>query len=182
MKQFCFFVLIVFFFSGCGSVSAPKNELNQPSLEPVSFHQEIYKNIRFGYSFAIPEGMVVYTLTHEQTAAPAKEDSETIFLVDGETNFFTMRGIEDSTESAHQWLSDHVSFFYPTGEAGQRVGELAGQQAFFLSGDGTVISPARLIVVQFEQNMIVITYEKEIEAFDSLLESFTFIPTEGYLD
>ena len=179
MKYLSFSLIFLLFFSGCGAIPAPVKEADQTDLEPVFDDHETYQNTHFGYSFDIPEGMVVYTLTDEQLAVPAQEDSETVFLIDGETNFFTVRGIEDSTRSAHEWLTDHFSFFYPTGEAGQRVGELAGQQAFFLSGDGTATSPARLIVVEFEEKTIVITYEKEIEAFDTLLDSIKFLHTEG---
>jgi len=179
MKYLSFSLVFFLFFSGCGTVPAPVKETDQTVSEPIFNDQETYKNTNFGYSFYIPEGMAVYTLTDEQLAVPAKEDSETIFLIDGETNFFTVRGIEESTKSAHEWLSDHFSFFYPTGEAGQRVGELAGQQAFFLSGDGTATSPARVIVVQFQEKTIVITYEKELEAFERLLDSIEFNQIES---
>ncbi len=179
MKYLSFYLIFLVFFSGCGTVPVSGTQVDQTVSEPILEDQETYKNTHFGYSFVIPEGLAVYTLTDEQLAVPATEDSETIFLIDGETNFFTIRGIEDSTKSAHEWLSDHFSFFYPTGEAGQRVGDLAGQQAFFLSGDGTATSPARLIVVEFEEKTIVITYEKEVETFDTLLDSIQFIHTEG---
>src|SRR3989339_1368462 len=157
MKYLSFSLIFLLFFSGCGTIPAPDTQAEQPSVESFSDDLEIYKNTYFGYSFNIPKGMAVYTLTDEQLAGPAQEDSETIFLIEGETNFFTIRGIEEPTMSAHEWLSDHFSFFYPIGEAGQRVGELAGQQAFFLSGEGTTVSPARLIAVEVQDKIIVIT-------------------------
>ncbi|PJE77211.1 hypothetical protein COV05_00325 [Candidatus Uhrbacteria bacterium CG10_big_fil_rev_8_21_14_0_10_48_16] len=175
MKVLWLLIGPILFLSGCGSVA----EIPETNLAPVEeqvdlIQGEQYINTRFGYAFGVPEGMGVYALTAEQTAVGAEADSSLVFLVEGETNFFTIRGIEEA-RSPHEWLTQNLAFFYPTGEASQRLGEFAGSQALFLRGAGTSESPAQLIVFRLGEYLIVITYEQETEVFETVLESFSAI-------
>ncbi len=165
----CTVLLVV---SGCG-ISTPASEIvpKNEEKEVVSPQENIYQNTRFGYRITLPEGAVPYALTQEQTAISAQEDSGVIFFVEGETNFFTIRGIE-GVRSPHEWLSQNLSFFYPTGDAAQQIVEFAGGQAFVLKGSGTASSPARLIVLPLNGNLIVISYEQDTKTFEDLVDSF----------
>ncbi|MFA4845206.1 MAG: hypothetical protein WC654_01460 [Patescibacteria group bacterium] len=134
-----------------------------------------YENTRFGYRFIVPDGALVYALNLEgQTARLAEPQDEIVFVVGDGSNVLTIRGI-DGEVSSHQWLTDHVTFFYPTGEAAQQIQELDGRQALALYGDGSSGSPARILVVQNGEQLIVITFEQEAEVFDRILTSFSFI-------
>ncbi len=175
MKRVWPLFVALFLLSGCGLVlpsPGDSSELMEP--EVVLAQENEYQNTRFRYSLLVPEGRALYALTPEQTAMTASEESEVVFLVDGETNFFAVRGIED-TRTPHEWLTKNLSFFYPTGDAAQRVGELGGEQAIFLRGSGTSTSPARLIVLSHEGVLIVISYEQDTETFEVLVESFRIL-------
>ncbi|HLD20732.1 MAG TPA: hypothetical protein VJB64_01405 [Patescibacteria group bacterium] len=175
MKGIWFIGAVMFFASGCGVTSLPPETVSQTSEnEAVLLQENAYQNTRFGYRLAIPEGTTPYALTPEQTAVSAQEESDVVFLVEGETNFFTVRGIEGAG-SPHEWLTQNLSFFYPTGDAAQQVGELAGEQAIFLRGSGTATSPARLIVLSWNGNLIVISYEQDTGTFEELVSSFQLI-------
>lgn len=175
MKPFWLLFGLCFFLVGCGTPDvSTQSSTPQADSQPESVQADVYQNTRFGYAFEIPDKMDLYALTEEQTAVSASGDSEVIFLVEGETNFFTVRGMED-TRSPHEWLSQNLVFFYPTGDAAQRVGEISGQQAIFLRGSGTATSPARLIVFQLHGNLLVITYEQDSQAFDRLMETFEIL-------
>lgn len=175
MLRFWLFFASILVISGCGTVPAVADS-QQPSMDSDSAptQENRYHNTRFGYSFVVPEGLAVYALTPEQTAVAASEDSEVVFLVDGETNFFTVQGIEDS-RTPHEWLTENLLFFYPTGDAAQRVGEFAGTQAIFLRGSGTPTSPTQLIVCSLEGKLIVVSYEQDTPTFQSLVETFSAI-------
>ncbi|TAL50979.1 hypothetical protein EPN81_01230 [Patescibacteria group bacterium] len=175
MKAILLLSALVFVVSGCGLTSVtPEIGSGTFEPEPVLPLENSYQNTRFGYVFGVPEGRTVYALTHEQTAVAAREDSDVIFLVEGETNFFTVRGIED-VRSSHEWITKNLPFFYPTGDAAQQVGEFAGAQAIFLRGGGTATSPARLIVLSWNGNLIVISYEQDTGTFEELMETFQLI-------
>lgn len=175
MKGIWLICAVVFFAPGCGVTSLPPETASQTSEnEAVLMQENTYQNTRFGYRLAIPEGGTPYALTPEQTAISASEDSDVVFLVEGETNFFTIRGIED-VRSPHEWLTQNLSFFYPTGDAAQQVGTFAGEQAIFLRGSGTATSPARLIVLSWNGNLIVISYEQDTSTFEELVDSFELI-------
>lgn len=175
MRHTYLFLLIIVVVSGCGTVvSTDESLVTFTDSTALEVQKNGYRNTRFGYGFDVPEGLVVYALTDSQTAVAASEDSEVVFLVDGETNFFTVRGIEDS-RTPHEWLTENLLFFYPIGDAAQRVGEFAGAQAIFLRGSGTPTSPAQLIVCSLEGKLIVVSYEQETPTFQSLVESFTSI-------
>ena len=166
---------LLFLLAGCGStVSEPESEPQPPAQEVDSGPESRYRNSRFGYALNPPENLPVYALTPEQTAVLADEQAEVVFLVENETNFFTIRGIQDS-RSAHEWVTQNILFFYPTGDAAQRVTEFAGHQAIVLTGSGTTESPAKLIVFQYNGNLIVISYEHDTPTFESLLEAFLTI-------
>src|SRR3989338_4254807 len=94
----------LFVLSGCGQ-ALPSSEDSLGRMEPegVLVQENEYQNARFGYALLVPEGMALYALTAEQTAVAASEESDVVFLVEGETNFFTIRGIED-TRTPHEWL------------------------------------------------------------------------------
>ncbi|MBI4437648.1 hypothetical protein HY631_01720 [Candidatus Uhrbacteria bacterium] len=160
---------------GCGQ-TVPENSERPAPAEPNAQEGTIYQNTRFGYRFTVPGGALVYALNLEdQTARLAEPEDEVVFVPEQGTNVLTVRGIEGA-ESPHTWLTQHVSFFYPQGEAAQRVETLDGQQALSLYGEGTSDSPARLTVVQPGAALIVVTFEQETEAFESILASFDFIP------
>ncbi|MBI4435381.1 hypothetical protein HY630_01810 [Candidatus Uhrbacteria bacterium] len=162
----------LFVLSGCGQAApSPEDSLGRLEPEAVLAQGNEYQNTRFGYALLVPDGMALYGLTPEQTAVAASEESDVVFLVEGETNFFTVRGIEDK-RTPHEWLTENLSFFYPTGDAAQRIGELGGEPAIFLRGSGTSTSPARLIVLSREGTLLVISYEQETDTFESLVESF----------
>ena len=161
--------------SGCGTVPL----VVEPTVDPAStgsfeVQENRYRNTRFGYALQVPDGAILYALTPEQTAVAADEDADVVFLVDGETNFFTVRGVEDS-RTPHEWLTQNLSFFYPTGDAAQMVGEFAGTQAIFLQGSGTATSPARLIVLSTGEKLIIISYEQDTALFESLVGSFSLL-------
>ena len=159
------------FFSGCGAVGQTTFSVTEPPIEtPPSNEASVYTNDRFGFSFEIPESFQVFALTPEQTAVEATADSDLVFLVEEESNFFTIRGIK-STQSAHEWLTQNLAFFYLDGQAGQRVGEIDGHQAIFLTGSGTSSSPARVILIQLSERFLIVTFEKESAVFEALLES-----------
>ncbi|NQV90165.1 hypothetical protein HQ487_02045 [Candidatus Uhrbacteria bacterium] len=173
MKGFWILFGAIIILPGCGAVGSGSLISDTPLVveeTDVSPH-EMYSNTQFGYAFEIPEGMTVYAVTDDQTAVHADESSRLIFLVDGETNFFTIRVVED-VRSTHEWLSQNLSFFYPTGEAAQRVGEIAGEQAIFLRGAGTNESPAQVIVFQLHGALVVISYEQETEVFQQVINNF----------
>lgn len=175
MKRVWFFFAGILLISGCGTVPLAIEPVSNSTTSGVLEVQENgYRNTRFGYVLQVPEGVTLYAITPEQTAVAADEQSEVVFLVDGETNFFTVRGIEDS-RTPHEWLTENLSFFYPTGDAAQRVGEFAGTEAIFLQGTGTVASPARLVVFSLEGKLIIISYEESTTMFESLVESFSLI-------
>lgn len=175
MKRVWFFFAGILLLTGCGTVPLA-NEPADDSTTSDSFEvqENEYRNTRFGYGLQVPDGATLYALTPEQTAVAADENSDVVFLVDGETNFFTVRGIED-TRTPHEWLTQNLSFFYPTGDAAQRVGEFAETQAIFLQGSGTATSPARLIVLSLEGKLIIISYEQDTALFESLVGSFSLL-------
>lgn len=160
---------------GCGKTIEQVDESAVLTL-PEEVEGSVYQNTRFGYEFVVPDGTLVYALNLEdQTARLAGPDDEIVFVAGVGTNVLTIRGIQGS-ESPHQWLTQHVAFFYPKGEAAQRLEQIDGQQALSLYGDGTSDSPARLLVTQNGEQLIVITFEQEDELFDSILSSLRFIP------
>lgn len=158
---------------GCGKT--PEQPEGSPILVSSAGEEgSIYQNSRFGYEFTIPDGALVYALNLEdQTARLAGSDDEIVFVAGEGTNVLTIRGIENGG-SAHEWLTNHVSFFYPKGEAAQQIEELDRRQTLSLYGEGTSDAPARLLVAQNQDDLIVITFEQEDELFDSILESFVF--------
>jgi hypothetical protein len=171
--------LLVFFpaillFSGCGTSVPPTVVSVVTESEQTESAETGYRNTRFGYVLEVPEGLTLFALTSEQTAVPADGESDVVFLVESETNFFTVRGIE-GTATPHEWITQNLSFFYPTGDAAQQVGEIDGVQAIFLRGAGTATSPARLIVLSREGKLIVISYEQETELFRRLVETLELI-------
>ncbi|MCR4313998.1 MAG: hypothetical protein NUV84_01995 [Candidatus Uhrbacteria bacterium] len=175
MKRVWLFFAGILLLAGCGTVPlSVEPVVDSTSSGSLEVQENWYRNTRFGYVLQVPDGATLYTLTPQQTAVVADEDSDVVFLVDGETNFFTVRGIEDS-RTPHEWLTQNLSFFYPTGDAAQRVGEFAGTQAIFLQGSGTASSPARLIVLSLGGTLIVISYEQDTALFESLVGSFSLI-------
>lgn len=175
MKRVWFFFTGIFLLTGCGTVPlAVEPVIDSTTSGALEVPGNGYRNTRFGYVLQVPEGTILYALTSEQTAVAADENSDVVFLVDGETNFFTVRGVQDS-RTPHEWLTQNLSFFYPTGEAAQRVGEFAGTQAIFLQGSGTATSPARLIVFSLGETLIVISYEQDTALFESLVGSFSLL-------
>lgn len=135
-----------------------------------------YVNLAYGYGFDPAEGYDVWELTQEQTAAPAGEEATMVFVIGEEDNLFTVRGI-DGARSAHEWISQEISFFYPSGNAAQRVGEIDGREAIYLRGTGGVDSPAHVVVVQNGEQLLVISYDRENTEFDTMLSTFTFLET-----
>lgn len=175
MKCVWLFLVSTFVISGCGTTSwVVEQVVESDAAVSIDVQENGYRNTRFGYVLQVPDGVTLYTLTPEQTAVTADEDSDIVFLVDGETNLFTVRGIEDN-RTPHEWLTQNLSFFYPTGNAAQRVGEFAGKEAIFLQGSGTATSPARLIVFSLGETLIVISYEQDTALFESLVGSFSLI-------
>ncbi|MEK7620079.1 MAG: hypothetical protein AAB413_02465 [Patescibacteria group bacterium] len=175
MKRALIFLAGFLLVSGCGvAPSAVEQVVDPDSSGSFEVQENGYRNTRFGYTLQVPEGTTLYGLTSEQTAVAADEDSDVVFLVDGETNFFTVRGVEDS-RTPHEWLTQNLSFFYPTGDAAQRVGEFVGTQAIFLQGTGTAVSPARLVVLSSEGKLIIISYEQDTVLFESLIDSFSLL-------
>lgn len=162
--------------SGCGVVSdAPQTRVSQEVETPdeVLIPEAGYVNTAFSYQFDPPEDAQLLALSDAQTATMADEESQIVFLIQDETNLFTVRAIEDS-RSVHEWLSQEFGFFYPTGEAGQWIDDLGGQQAIFLSGSGTVGSPARVIVARHGEHLFVLSYDREEVLFDAIVDSFLF--------
>jgi len=175
MKRIWLLISTFVLLAGCEATPVDVDiDVSKEQTQEVERSANEYQNTRFGYTLLIPEGMVAYALTQEQTAVPAAEDSEVVFFVDGETNFFTVRGIDDGRTS-HEWLTQNLPFFYPTGDAAQRVGEVSGASAIFLQGSGTPESPARLAVIAWNNVLIVVTYEQETPVFNALLESLSAI-------
>ena len=173
MNRTLYALTIILSLSGCGSVPAtPASTVEPEASGSVEIDRNRYQNARFGYEFWIPDGVTVYALTPEQTAVPAQAESDVVFLVDGETNFFTVRGIED-VRTPHEWLTQNLAFFYPTGDAAQRVGEFAGGEAIFLTGTGTATSPAKLIVCSLSGRLLIISYEQDSPLFDKVAQSFS---------
>lgn len=162
--------------SGCGSTESTMNSpsvdvSNQEDVMETMTDGPIYENQKFGYKIRIPDDQYVFELSSEQTAIKAEEDSEMVFIVEDQTNFLTIRGITEAIP-AHQWLSQNLFFFYPTGEAAQQIQTFAGVDAIVLKGTGASDSPARLMVFPFHEHLMVISYEKESEQFDQILSSF----------
>jgi outer membrane lipoprotein-sorting protein len=177
MNMFCMKVMYLAFFmafvaSGCGVASQEIVQSADSIVEEADVSNgNDYRNTRFGYRVQVPEGSVLFALTQEQTAVEADEQSDLVFFVENETNFFTIRGVED-VRSPHEWLTQNLNFFYPTGDAAQRVELFAGTQAISLRGNGTSESPAKLIVFQLHGKLIVITYEQDSSSFGAFLSSF----------
>lgn len=133
-----------------------------------------YRNEKYGYKFNMSEGIDVLAVDVDgQRAMSADAESEVVFVQDGETNFLTVRVITTG-ESAHDWLSKQLRFFYPTADAAQSVGELDGRQAIVLRGSGQGDSPACVMVVQNGESVVVITWERDSEIFKTVVESFEF--------
>lgn len=170
------FLILLLVISGCGTVEAP--QVVPDTVVPEDVAEEVepagYVNSVFYYQFDPPEDVQLLALSDEQIATLADEASDIVFMILDETNLFTVRAIED-TRSVHEWLSQEFGFFYPTGEAGQWVDELGGNQAIYLSGSGTVGSPARVIVARHGEHLIVISYDREEEQFEAIVDSFEFI-------
>jgi hypothetical protein len=171
-----FFLLLLLVVSGCGTIDAPQVVPDDVISEDIAEEVEPagYVNAAYYYQFDPPEDVQLLALSDAQTATLADEVSDIVFLILDETNLFTVRAIED-TRSVHEWLSQEFGFFYPTGEAGQWVDELGGNQAIYLSGSGTVGSPARVIVSRHGEHLIVISYDREEEQFEAIVDSFEFI-------
>ena len=172
-----FFTIMVLLLVGAGCTqSVEEQEISVDTGEPMVDEPSgaVYTNVRFGYAFEVPDGQMLYALTAQQTAVAADEQAQTVFLVENETNLFTIRGIENGG-SAHEWISTNLSFFYPTGDAAQRVGEVDGKQALFLTGQGTSPSPARVVVYEHEGDVIVISLERESLTFEEALASLIVV-------
>lgn len=169
-------LLLLLIVSGCGV--AQTSELVTPEVSDPVVQEEVieagYVNTAFYYQFTPPEEVQLLALSQEQTATFADEVSETVFFILDETNLFTIRAIQDD-RSVHEWLSQEFGFFYPTGEAGQIVDELGGQQAIVLTGSGTVGSPARVIVARHGEHLFVLSYDREEQAFEQVIDSFLFL-------
>ncbi|MBI5794267.1 hypothetical protein HZA87_04270 [Candidatus Uhrbacteria bacterium] len=166
------FVLLVLSV-GCGQTTAI-TQTAEDTTQPAQPQGTTYQNARFGYQFTVPDGTLVYALNLEdQTARLAGADDEIVFVAGEGTNVLTIRGVEGD-ESLHEWLTDHVAFFYPKGEAAQRIERIDGKQTIALYGAGTSGSPARLLVTQNDDRLIVITFEQEAELFDGILSTLTF--------
>lgn len=174
MHRLVAFFSAILILSGCGASVPPTAVSVVTDASQTEQQGNGYRNTRFGYVLGVPEDRILFALTSEQTAVPADGESDVVFLVESETNFFTVRGIE-GTVTPHEWITQNLSFFYPTGDAAQQVGEIDGVQAIFLRGSGTSTSPARLIVLSRDGKLIVISYELETELFDRLIETFEFI-------
>ncbi len=160
---------------GCGKTTEHVDESAALTL-PVEVAGSVYQNTRFAYEFTVSDGILVYALNLEdQTARLAGPEDEIVFVAGEGTNVLTVRGVEGQG-SPHEWLTSHVTFFYPKGEAAQQIQDLDGKQAITLYGDGTSDSPARLLVAQHDDQLIIITFEQEDERFDQILSSFTFTP------
>lgn len=170
------FVLLFFasfFVGGCGSVYEQEMLLESPA-QPKPSTQQVYENSRFQYQFSIPDGSIVYALNlADQTAHEAQNQDEVVFVTGEETNVLTIRGLE-TEQSAHEWLTQHLSFFYPTGEVAQTIGEIDGQRALFFLGEGAPDSPHRLIVVEQDHQLMIITIEQEAVLFEKILASLRF--------
>ncbi|NQV89135.1 MAG: hypothetical protein HQ488_02330 [Parcubacteria group bacterium] len=169
-----FVVVALLFIVGCGTQVDGVEQTDVVSLPEPPSHIGGYVNTAYGYQLDPLEEMEVWELTGEQAATKAGETATTIFIIEEEDNLFTVRGIDDA-RSSHEWLSQEVSFFYPSGDAAQRVGELDGEDAIFLRGTGAADSPARLIVAQHGSQLVVISHDHDNERFDLLLETFEFI-------
>ena len=157
---------------GCGQPVAISEEMTIPA-EPSFVEGSLYQNTRFGYEFTVPDGVSVYALNFEdQTAYLAGPEDEIVFVAGEGTNVLSIRGVQ-SEESAHTWLTSHVGFFYPNGEAAQQIDGRGGQQTLSLYGDGTSDSPARLMVIENKSQLLVITFEQEDAIFDTILSSFS---------
>lgn len=169
-----FLVAALLFIVGCGTQVDEVEQIDLVEVPEPSSQGGGYVNTAYGYQFDPPEEMDVWELTGDQAAAKAGETATTVFIIEEEDNLFTVRGIDDA-RSSHEWLSQEVGFFYPGGDAAQRVGKLDGEEAIFLRGTGAVDSPARLIVAQHGSQLVVISYDHESESFDSLVGTFKFI-------
>ncbi len=165
-------VPILLGFSGCEAVEVIPEAVKEDSATDVMSEREAlgYENTTHGYSFD-PQGNPVWGLTDAQTAAPAQSDSQTVFIIEGDDNFFTVRSIVGA-RSAHEWLSQELIFFYPTGDAAQNVGTIDGREAIFLRGSGTIDSPSRVIVIQHNGQLLVISYDRDSSTFATMIESF----------
>lgn len=176
-QRFLLWILLVASMSlvGCGQ-AVVEDDVAVEVEAPIVEEGLVYENLRFGYRFVVPDGMPVYALNLEdQTARLAGPEDEIVFVAGEGTNVLTIRGIENEG-SAHEWLTSHLFFFYPKGEAAQQIEALDGRQMLSLYGDGTSDSPARLSVVENQEDLIVITFEQEAELFANILSSFTFFP------
>lgn len=171
----CVLLVLSVLFVGCGNTQR-ETETSSVVVSPAIIEVPTYSNTRFGYQFSVPDGTLLYALNLEdQTARLAGSDDEIVFVAGEGTNVLTIHGVEGE-DSPHKWLTDHVAFFYPKGEAAQQIEELDGKQAITLYGDGSSDSPARLLVAQNKEHILVITFEQESEVFDNILSSFTFLP------
>jgi hypothetical protein len=170
-----FVVAALLFIVGCGIQVDEVEQTDVAALPEPPSHIGGYVNTAYGYQFDPLEEMQVWELTGDQAATKAGETATTIFIIEEEDNLFTVRGIDDA-RSSHEWLSKEVSFFYPSGDAAQRVGELDGEDAIFLRGTGAADSPARLIVATHKNQLVVISHDHDSENFDRLLETFEFLP------
>lgn len=160
------------FLFGCGDVGGNVQQVSDgTSDESVEDVGDVYKNDRFGYSFVISSGVTVYGIKlDDQTAVPADPQSEIVFVPGEGTNYLTARVIE-TRQSVHEWLTENLLFFYPSGVASQKVDEVDGRLAIILRGDGTTKSPARLMVLQGDEKLLVITFERDEAMFDELVAS-----------
>lgn len=176
MREIAKIIFLLFLFTGvgCEAVGSVPKPLTLTGQESDQTSVPDYYNARFGYALDLPEGYSLYALSSDQTAIHADSFSEIVFLVEGETNYFTIRGIEEE-QSVHEWITRNLTFFYPTGDAAQRVEDFAGEQAIYLAGQGQSDSPAQVIVTSHGKNVIVISFEREAAAFETILQSFVFV-------
>ena len=169
-----FVVAALLFSVGCGIQVDEVDQTDVVALPEPPSHIGGYVNTAYGYQFDPLEEMEVWELTGDQAATKAGQTATTVFIIEEEDNLFTVRGIDDA-RSSHEWLSQEVSFFYPSGDAAQRMGELDGEDAIFLRGTGAADSPSRLIVAQHGSQLVVISHDRDSESFDVLLDTFEFI-------
>jgi hypothetical protein len=166
-------IILVLFLSGCGGIKKNAQDESQDFFTPLEQAKdgEFYRNTFFGYEFVIPQSTVIYGIRLEdQIAVLADEESEIVFVPGEGTNYLTAR-VVDTQQTAHEWLTESLLFFYPNGEAAQKIIEVDGHLAIMLRGNGSADSPARLMVVQGNEKLLVITNERYEEAFEKLVAS-----------
>lgn len=182
----CLFCLVL---PGCGvvelgqTVDTENSDIQKVDAGQIPSSWETYQNTKYGYSVSYPPEAVIYIKVAEVDdrfyILTPTDDSEEIRITDasesdlmrGGTNTLSIQVISDA-RSGHEWISQHLSEYYPSGIGGQTNGSFAGEEAIVIRGTGQDDSPDKLIVMDHNSFVFVISFGQRSDTFDQIAKTF----------